>query len=282
MAIIQENIRLSRPLAPPQLASVSPSSYPMNIQRVTPFPATGGSDSTYPSFNQTAGCEDPDCKAKKLELAPLTSPNKSNSGTSTTLPPLRSLFGNVNTLSQKSPSPPAANSHSQPGDQKPPYPSLVSLTASFLGLADAVQSTFVERPGTADSLKGSVASLRSAPSPPASEAHSIEPLDEHVAVSEAGLQHDLDLPSKRSRVSHTSNALSAFTPSNSAHLSVEQQENLDQARRQLAVVHAMIVKVNEIHRVMALKRLKGKVIKRDVTGGSDDDSLCSTLRETTF
>lgn len=300
MVNIQENIRVSRPLAPPQLASISPSAHPMNLQRVTPLQravpvVTSESlvsvDS--PGDQQATGCEDPDCKAKNLELAPLTSPKTTLSGT--TLPPLRTLFGHVNTsLPQNSPSSPAGNNHSRPSDQKPLYPSLVSLTASFSRLADEVQSPCGERPGTADSLsrrvhgmklasrKGSVASLKSAPSPPASEAHSIESLDEHMATSESDFQQDPDLPSKRFRVSHTSNALSAFTPSNGAHLSVEQQEKLDQARRQLAVVHAMIVRVNEIHRAMASKRLKSKVIERDGEGGSDNDSLCSTLKETTF
>ncbi|KAH9825224.1 hypothetical protein DFH28DRAFT_19887 [Melampsora americana] len=311
MANIQENVRVSRPLAPPQLASVSPSSQSMNIQRVTPLQkavpgvtsalesfvsvdssGTDDMDTNHPSFNQTAGCEDPDCKVKNLELAPLTSPHKSNLGTGTTLPPLRTLFRNVNpSILQNSPSPPASNNYSRSSDQKPLYPSLANLTATFSRLAE--DSTCVERPGTADSLsrrvhgmklasrKGSVASLRSVPSPPASESHSIESLDEHMAPSDSEFQHDPDLPSKRFRVSHTSNALSAFTPSSSVHLSVEQQEKLDQARRQLAVVHAMIVKINEIHRAMASKRLQGKVIEREGEGGSDNDSLCSTLKETT-
>lgn len=315
-----DNIHVSRSLAPPQLATAPPPTHFMNLQRVAPLQRavsiTSPTAEPFASLEQSSPAESESKHAsphrapnhhnehhssshRNLDLAPLSLSNKTNPISGTTLPPLRELFGDVATpltpVGASSPTSPVTSTpftRTSPSSQSSHYPSLASISASFTRSHDEVQP-YVERPGTADSLarrvhgmklasrKSSLASLTSPSSPPALEDSSSSPFDEHSpSVEDTAAESGLELPSKRSRLSHTSPSALFSLPEHV--LPVAERAKLDIAKRRLAIVHSLIVTINQAHRVMAANRARQR-FSSDVLEKKpylEDDTLCSTLRET--
>ncbi|KAH9459693.1 hypothetical protein Pst134EB_007923 [Puccinia striiformis f. sp. tritici] len=285
-------MRVSKPLAPPELSAASHYPAPMSLHKVNPLqramPVTTrapvleppSSISKMPDQTEFIGNRTgTSCGRlsidRSLELAPMGS-SKSKPLSGTTLPPIRALFGNnhrgTSPVSAVSPpvSPGLFGNFGQAGRNtagapKSIYPSLMSLTASF------------SRPGedkteTADSLvpsvrgmklhsrRTSVASLRSAPSPPAPEewVNEIEEESQHGGPdsdSEDGSDGGDSLPHhKRFRLSPPSTTRSSpslattSTQSLAQSLSGNDKEKLHQTSKQLSLIHSLIIRINEAHR----------------------------------
>ncbi|OAV89510.1 hypothetical protein PTTG_04135 [Puccinia triticina 1-1 BBBD Race 1] len=218
-------MRVSKPLAPPELSAVSHYSASMGIHKVNPLQRAMPVTTHTPALDPMLQSSDPkpadqtefpsdgvDSSSarvsidKSLELAPMGA-GKSKPLSGTTLPPLRALFGDSDRGSSpvSAVSPPGSPAHfgsfvqagrSTMGGPKSIYPSLMNLTASFS--RSGQEKTAGDNTETADSLvpsvrgmnlasrRASVASLRSTSSPSVPEEWVNEIEEETDTVREEG------------------------------------------------------------------------------------------------
>jgi hypothetical protein len=227
---------------------------------------------------------------KSLELAPMGL-TKSKPLSGTTLPPLRTLFGDSDRGSSpasavSSPGSPAQFGSFVPAGRsassgpKSIYPSLMNLTASFGRCAE--DKTASEKTETADSLvpsvrgmnlasrRASVASLRSSSSPAVPEEWVNEigeepsqgSREEGDSDSEQGGEGGESLPHhKRFRLSPRSTtrstpSLAASAAQSLVHnsLSGNDKDTLDHTGKQLSLIHSLIIRINEAHRQTIIAR----------------------------
>lgn len=320
-------IRVSKPLAPPQLSAPSNYSALMSLHKVNPLQRALPSTAHAPSEPHRPSGSKPHTEvelstgkaadsssrdavsrgSESLELAPLSA-SKALSTSGTTLPPLRMLFGNSD---PKTPTPSTVSPPSSPlllssfglgrssiSNQSSIYPSLMELSASFNRSNDSVVApSTIERTETADSLarsvKGmrlasraaSIASLRSAASPPISEdpmsdvegdqyhpGPTDETVEDHRGKDEdhpyhkrfrlsPRLAHPPLLPSLSASSSQFSGPLSSPSAlsmgadaSNSAKLTHNEVDKLERNRKQLCLIHSLIIRINEAHRQVITTR----------------------------
>ncbi|KAA1074305.1 hypothetical protein PGTUg99_033687 [Puccinia graminis f. sp. tritici] len=303
-------MRVSKPLAPPELSSASYYSAPMSLHKVNPLQRampvathapTNMESALQPSGQKLADQVDfsndgADSSSRRLsidqslELAPMgLSKSKPLSGT--TLPPLRTLFGDSDRGSSpasavSSPGSPAQFSSFVPAGRsassgpKSIYPSLMNLTATFGRSAeDKIAS---EKTETADSLvpsvrgmnlasrRASVASIRSSSSPAVPEEWVNEigeepsqgSREEGDSDSEEGGEGGESLPHhKRFRLSPRSTtrstpSLAASAAQSLVHnsLSGNDKDTLDHTGKQLSLIHSLIIRINEAHRQTIIAR----------------------------
>ncbi|PLW35223.1 hypothetical protein PCASD_08612 [Puccinia coronata f. sp. avenae] len=316
-------VRVSKPLAPPELSVASHYSAPISLHKVNPLqramsvttmhaPAletsgsiissSGSKLADYGEMARDDGSGDPSSMVdrsgrlsvdRSLELAPM-GPNKSKPLSGTTLPPLRALFGDSERGSSSpasviSPpgSPALFSSFGQGGrstcNNKSIYPSLKNLTASFSRAGEEKLVASSDKLETAaDSLvpsvrgmklasrRTSLASLRSSVSSPPmveewvnemeeeqeQEREGESDSDEGDSVGESVVPHHkrFRLSPRSATRSSPSLAASIHSPSHAGILSPIERKRLDQSRRQLSLIHSLIIRINEAHRQTIVAR----------------------------
>ncbi|MBW0490590.1 hypothetical protein O181_030305 [Austropuccinia psidii MF-1] len=316
-SLSDSQIRVSKPLPLPQLSASSNYPISINLHKVNPLQravpslgrtsaevgiSTQAKDEVEVSIKGQAGSPasrnqplNQRSSSDSLELAPLSG-RKCSISSEMTLPPLRTLFGDTDPTSLASAlrSSPPSSPHSTGVSRtsltnQSIYPSLTNLAANLTrnGIDEIGQpQVCVERPGTADSLarsvrsmnlasrKASIASLGSSPSAPEDRLNELaeESLIETIINEE---HHHQDLRFKRSRLSHQTSQ----SPTNQMALAMTsvEKEKLENARRQLALIHSLIIKINETHRSIVLKRACHK-IKQEFED-KEEDFICSAIAE---
>lgn len=264
-ASFDSQVRMSRPLAPAQIAPFEAHSISMHQQALL--------QRAPPSRRETETIEDPmdvesttptdtkyaeSLRSTAVRLPPIEQPKrlpdpKPSSGYSLpalrrseessddlpksggpTLPSFRSLFGQT---SEPSPSPASSSSRMYPSlpglQQQPTPPERASSVASSDG-----------RPTTADSLAGRVDGITLDRRSRSNSSSALSSASSSTNVIDAEAHH------KRSRLGQE---LEDDEDEEDEEYDDEEDVKREEAQRRLAVVHALILKVNELHRE-ALKK----------------------------
>ncbi|CAH7666531.1 hypothetical protein BY996DRAFT_6417403 [Phakopsora pachyrhizi] len=285
-SVTEDQIRVSRPLAPPQVSMTANYPSTIGLHKVNPLQRAPPSPTPHPCNEcpRSIGETEPIGPDDSLELAPLSSCARSSMGT--TLPPLRALFGD-NSDSPIPPSTTQAYSRASSVSQPVIYPLLTGLSSSFSRVGDESSlASSGDPPSTADSLtrsvrkmnlaskKTSLTSLRSASSPPPPDCRLPEFSGEKDTEDEPQpISESEDIPHKRHKLSARVASRSPVSPA----LSPKEQENILRAQRQLVLVHALIVKINETHRAMVARRTRSVTAKRCTHEQCSEDESVSEL-----
>lgn len=247
-------VRSSRPLAPAQIAPYEPHRSTIHhqalLQRAPPISSVRGTSTVESGMVGEKGEDGAEGKygesirSTSVKLPPLAAgssePSDETTATTTTvttaasttggttLPSFKSLFSEI--------PPTTASTATGVGAKRPSYPSLVdfkSPTPPYRPWSTGTSSrSEAYRPVTAESLSGRVDHLGLSSS-------SESGLDEEEDELEQDPEDDEEGRHKRTRLGERGG---------------EGEEERQVARNRLAVVHALIVKVNEVHRALAARK----------------------------